>query len=86
MSEYIDFNLNHNVKVKLTEFGINKLKEQHEDLYKEIPGLQPDFKINKDDEGFTYFQLHSLIMQLGHHLSYCGNLPFETNMKVEVEK
>ncbi len=70
------FNINCYVKVRLTDVGINELKRQHAAL-----GFDRKFSIKVDSDGFTRFQMWSLMEELGHlcHLGF--SQPFETDIK-----
>lgn len=75
------FNINKNVKVKLTTYGVAELKRQHDELNDQLGGKLTEFRPpSVDAEGFSTFQLHDLMYRLGH-LHYIGNtqLPFEGN-------
>ncbi|QZI89418.1 hypothetical protein SIPHO063v1_p0060 [Vibrio phage PS10B.1] len=75
------FNINLEVKVKLTEYGVAELKRQHDELNEQLGGKLMTFKEpSTDDEGFSTFQLHDLMHRFGH-LHHIGNnqLPFEGN-------
>jgi len=77
------FNVNDYVKVKLTEAGINELRNQHEELKKR--GYEGDFKTPEVDEnGYTKYQLHYLMNLFGHlmHLGFC--VPFETEILIDI--
>tara|TARA_R100000808_G_C2153937_1_gene164643 strand:- start:6945 stop:7229 length:285 start_codon:yes stop_codon:yes gene_type:complete len=85
--QYMNFNINNFVKVKLTELGIHELQRQHNELYKHFSNIDiAPFKINKDEDGYTKFQLHDLIRSLGHVLYLTGPLPFDINIKIEVKE
>jgi hypothetical protein len=77
------FNINENVKVKLTNFGISVLRKQHDELMKVYSKVMdfPKFQEpEKDENGYSKFQLWALMESLG---SYCGMAkepPFETEI------
>lgn len=75
------FNINLNVKVKLTKYGVAELKRQHDELNEQLGGKLTDFRPpSVDAEGFSTFQLHDLMYRLGHmHCIVNNNLPFEHN-------
>lgn len=77
-------NINEHVKVKLTEYGIKILKARHDELNKRIwerggRGLG-EFTIKKDEEGYTTFQLWSLMNTFGDVLTMGFEIPFETDI------
>jgi len=87
------FNINDYVDIKLTEAGINVLKEQHEEMvnfYSNQPGVQKmfgNFKAPKVDEnGYTQEQFWVVMNKFGQCL-YNGNqsLPFEPTIAISKE-
>ena len=84
MSEFIEFNLNDYVYVKLTDAGRAELKRQHDDLLLHYPRYTNLYTPPKeDDDGFSKFQGWILISKLGH-LMYMGcPPPFEIDIKLE---
>lgn len=69
-------NLNDNVKVKLTSFGLEILSMR----YKERNGNSTDFVPTIDENGYTEYQLWELMNIFGEYY-YVGaaELPFELN-------
>jgi len=77
----IKFNINHSVKVKLTQVGINEMKSQHKELISSYDGYTSEFiEPKKDDEGYSTFQMHDLMKRFGHMMTLGLELPFETNI------
>jgi hypothetical protein len=79
--QYVTFNTNHTVRVKLTPIGRAELERQHEELRKSFPKLGP-WTFRVDDEGYTEFQLWSLMEQLGHLCHLGMQTPFETDIQL----
>ena len=79
----IEINMNERVKVRLTERGEKELEKQHAELKKTIPTL-PDYKpYPKDENGYSSFQLWSLMMHFGC-FCHCGSdLMFENTILFE---
>lgn len=80
----VKFNVNHEVRVKLTEHGLKILKQQHDELFMRAmraPIWQPPAV---DAEGYSKFQLHDLMYTFGECM-LLGNsiLPFETEILLE---
>lgn len=74
------FNINDNIKVKLTNAGVEELKRQHDELKLSFPKIG-DFNAPKTDkDGYSTWQMHCIMQQLGHMLDIGGNLPFEANI------
>lgn len=77
------FNVNHNVKVKLTEYGLSILREQHEKLRATFPSMGCFVLPTADDEGYVSYQLHDLMSTFGPHISMGFKVPFETEIIIE---
>lgn len=80
---YKPFNVNHNVKVKLTAEGRAELRRQHEVIQKEFPSIGDHIEKSVDEDGYTEFQMHDLISSLGHMCAMGSKLPFETEILLE---
>lgn len=80
----MNFNINQKVRVKLTEFGKQKHKQMHEEFW--LGTLQPDRPYVppvEDAEGWSEWQLHALMYELGHLCYLGGPVPFETEIQME---
>ena len=88
----IDFNINDNVYVKLTILGHDYLRQRHygfwEDLHAQNPLVRvPDYSPPKeDDEGWSRWQLWTLIEAFGEGLRMGGPLLFDTNIRIETNE
>jgi hypothetical protein len=80
----VKVNINDIVKVKLTEFGISILKQNHDEVNEILinRGVKPmgPFELKLDDNGYMAFQLWQLMSIYGEHLSVTGENPFETQI------
>ena len=76
----VNFNINEQVKVKLTEAGIDELRRQHDELNRVFPNAKLPFTLNTDEEGYTSFQMWDLMSRLGGKMSFHFQIPFETNI------
>lgn len=78
------FNLNHYVKVKLTDFGIQILKQRRDDInamIKERGGKGfGEYEHIFDAEGYTQFQAWDLMNTFGSYMSLGCKLPFELDV------
>lgn len=82
----MDFNINHHVYVKLTTVGIAELERQHTELQKMFNNILIKFTTPKTDEdGWSRWQLHNLMSQLGSLCKMGCDLPFETNIRIDGE-
>ncbi len=80
-----EFNLNHDVYVKLTDVGRDELKRQHQELVDSIPNYESPYLPPKEDEnGFSKFQGWVLMSSLGYLCRAGCQLPFETTIKVDI--
>lgn len=80
----IRFNLNDNVKVKLNEYGHQIHKQWHADF---LDLLRPEYRMNhpyrpptEDEEGYSSWQLWSLMQIFGPHIELGRFPPFSTEM------
>lgn len=85
---YIEFNINEFVKVKLTEHGRKILANQHNEYAIRYPKAfevktPNDFKENEDENGYTKFQLWSLMEKFGNHIGECKENCFETKILIK---
>lgn len=82
-------NINSKVRIKLTSFGIEILRKQHEERHRSYPFAFPASftppAVNED--GFCEMQLWEVMNTFGEFL-YNGapNLPFETNIQIDDEQ
>lgn len=80
----IDFNINHYVYVRLTPHGKECLRKNYDELRasfgKELPF---EFKLPKEDsEGWSKWQMHDLMDELGRYVGMGRDLPFETTIRI----
>ena len=71
---YKKTNLNNYIKVKLTEKGIDILKQRY----------GTDYPIDIDDEGYTKFQMWDFARLFGEHMGMGFCLVCQTNVIVQV--
>lgn len=79
----VTINLNDYVRVKLTEAGVQKLREIHEQLETVAPGIGSFKAPDADAEGRSRFQLWVLMSHLGSSLSLGCDQPMATDLIVE---
>lgn len=82
--EWIDFNINHKVRVQLTDAGRAALKKGHADLFGPIAFKHPWTPPEEDAEGWSKWQLWDLMQQLGHRCFMGGPVPFYTTIQIQV--
>jgi hypothetical protein len=82
MIRFVDFNVNETVRVKLTERGLQTLRERHDEIARQYPAFG-SFKPPKTDaDGWSEFQLWSLMRSLGPHILMGGPTLFETTIQI----
>jgi len=77
---WLDFNINDEVRIKLTDYGRSCLAENAALL-----SMQARMKIStprymEDANGWSNWQLWHLFEEFGEHIHQGGPLPFETNI------
>ena len=76
-------NINQWVKIKLTPHGINVLAERHKELKKFAPMIK-DFKMPEiDKDGYTRYQLWSVMEIFSGFVGMGVDLPFEPEIEIE---
>lgn len=83
MADY-KFNVNQQVKVKITEFGHSILAARRDDLnaglikrgYPPYPSYEP----REDADGYTSMQLHDVMNTFGPYLSNGRKVPFQMDI------
>ena len=78
------FNINHEVKVKLTKKGHAICKANHLKLYiRYPPNSFPEYHAPKEDaDGWSSWQLWTLMREFGEHMYNGAELPFETEIEI----
>lgn len=75
-------NINQAIRVRLTSLGRGILRDNHNIAWGSHPKkMKPKYvPIKEDDEGWSKWQLHSLMSQLGQYCVMGSDLPFETEI------
>jgi hypothetical protein len=84
----MNINLNERVKVKLNDFGIKILKQDHDEtnrLLKERGGKGHPFILRLDEEGYYEAQLWYLMLVFGPHLCNGNENPFDSDLIFDKE-
>ena len=80
------FNINDYVKVKLTQTGKHELIRQAKQLRKKVPMIKHEYQLPLEDEnGWSKWQLHSLMEHFGNIMVVGCEPPFETGIEI-IEK
>lgn len=81
----IDFNINNNVYVKLTDVGKSELKKQHDELNEFVNGILGEYTPPiEDSEGWSKWQLWCLMKKLGVECGQGCKVPFETGIRIDI--
>lgn len=77
------FNINHDVRVKLTPFGIECLEKDHDRLNATCNGALGPFQPPvPDEDGWVKMQLWVAMRKLGSYFANGGPVPFETEIEI----
>lgn len=77
--EFVDFNVNNYVLIKLTDFG----RKAYQKYYRE-QGLLHFFKEREEDEeGWSKWQMHELFDIFGKYFYIGQEIPFELNIRIK---
>jgi hypothetical protein len=79
------FNINHEVRVKLTDYGRSLYKHHHNYINSLVVDPIPYTAPEEDAEGWSKWQLWRLIKIFGPHMSMSSERPFETEIEI-IEK
>ncbi len=84
----MDFNINDKVRVKLTDHGRACLERNHVEFWAGIgrPAPYAYTPPTEDAEGWSEWQLWSLMHELGPHTSMGLSVPFETTIQIVERK
>ena len=87
MKKLIAFNINDSVLVKLTDKGREIHRNWHEELRRQVPTYKGTYLPPKEDEnGYSRFQLWSLMNYFGPFCSLGLEVPFDTEILFEVRE
>ena len=86
----LPFNVNHYVRVKLNDLGREALKRDHAEFWASVRGRSsgvPEYTPpDEDADGWSKWQLWSLMDSFGSHMSLGARVPFDTEILFEVEE
>lgn len=84
--DYLKFNINHYVLVKLNDLGYQTLVDEHNSYLDTIPNWKEksidDFKKEADEDGYTKFQLWDFMSKFGSDIGMGMEQRFETNVLI----
>lgn len=78
----LTFNVNDNVRVRLTDVGRAALRKNHDELFADWI-KPPEFVLRKEDErGWSEWHLWDLMHEFGRHMYNGCQVPFETEIEL----
>ena len=81
------FNINDNIKLKITQRGRDILRYNHQELSSRlVHPLAPYKEPIEDSEGYITMQLWTVMHTFGPYMSMTGVLPMETEIIIEDNK
>lgn len=81
------FNVNEYVRVKLTERGRQILLDEAAEFRREHPQVKSPHSLPKEDEeGWSKWQMWSLMQHFGPHIHLGFDPPFETEIDILVKE
>jgi len=83
MNNFITFDINENVAVRLTDYGREIHKKDHEDFWKETGYTMRYHAPVEDEEGWSQWQLWSLMNKFGPYIMMGSPPVFETTIRIE---
>ena len=83
------FNLNHNVRVKLTELGYQRLADLHNSYIGQIPKWEErkseDYRSQADEDGYTRFQMWSFMDKFGDVTGLCKPSYYDLEILIDTK-
>lgn len=84
MNNFITFNINENVAVRLTPLGKAIHRQQFDDFTQRYPKAGFEYRTpTEDEEGYSTFQMWSIMQTFGSHIGLLKPEPFETTIRIE---
>jgi hypothetical protein len=81
------FNINHDVRVKLTDRGMSLHKESHDKFWAQFEREAPKYTPPKEDaDGWSTWQLWTLMHDFGPYISMSLDTPFETEIELVISE
>lgn len=77
-------NINEHVEVQLNDIGREILQKERRELQKQFPSLEA-YVPNEDEEGWSKWQLHSLMHTFGPYMQIGLEPPFNADIRVIIK-
>jgi len=84
--EWINFNLNDCVRVKLTDAAVGILRADYERLMGRLTDRHPFVEPKRDADGWTEYQLWGLMQDFGPHIRLGVIPPLETTIQFRLAR
>lgn len=81
--DWSEISLNDTVRVKLTDRGRQIHRNEHKELFSKLPVYRPYKPPKEDRDGYSQWQLWSLMSTFGSHCNLGSEPPFDINMQVK---
>jgi len=82
---YLPFNINHHVRVKLTDAGRKWHRKRHVEWFAEAPHIK--YTPPKEDaDGWSRWQMHNLMEMFGDGVGMGRDLLFETTIELDTSE
>lgn len=84
-TNWLEFNVNSAVRVKLTDVGLAEYRRQREELNARLPPTFKGFPLapTLDDQGYYHTAMWTLMQDFGHLCGIGMKVPFETDILLE---
>jgi len=77
------FNVNDSVRVRLTDYGKEILRKEFDVMHESFPMAFKEFALPKEDsEGWSSWQMWSLMETFGKYIRLGGEVPFHTEIEI----
>lgn len=88
MTKWTEFNVNMNVRVKLTDYGRRLHRENHEALYRNVGAEPSRYRAPEEDaDGWSTWQLWDLMHEFGKSLwNGARDIPFMLSIQLDAEE
>ena len=82
MTKTIEYNLNQMVRIRLTDFGRECMRRNHDRLYANHKNPPDPLPVKEDADGWSEWQLWCVMEEFGPYIHNGMNNPFETTIRL----
>jgi hypothetical protein len=91
MRQYVEFNINDHVWVRLKDEGRDIIRRHHDEIYARLegrigkphPARYADPVPTEDSEGWSRWQMWDLMATFGPHISHSATPPFDMLIRIK---